>query len=271
MKPTVGAPLLFFSDLDGTLLDHESYSYEPALEALDLLRDNGIPLILASSKTAAEIEPLRSELGFDQCDAIVENGSGILTAGTPKELSNVTYLKLIDEIADAYPASQEKFRGFFEISVDELADLTGLSQQNAALAKQRRFSEPGIWSGTKDEFLDFTSALKDRGIVVQRGGRFTTLSYGGNKAICMKSIQDKHSRDHPNCFSIALGDAPNDIEMLLAADLGIIVANPSHGGIEELAEEKTGKILRTSQPGPIGWNEAVLKVLSNAGVGGKIG
>ncbi|MEM9278462.1 MAG: HAD-IIB family hydrolase, partial [Pseudomonadota bacterium] len=72
----VSNQLIFFTDLDGTLLDHETYSHEPAREALDAIRNNDIPLILASSKTAAEIEPLRNELGFDHCEAIVENGAG---------------------------------------------------------------------------------------------------------------------------------------------------------------------------------------------------
>ena len=40
-----------FSDLDGTLLDHDTYGYEPARPALALLGRKNIPLILCSSKT----------------------------------------------------------------------------------------------------------------------------------------------------------------------------------------------------------------------------
>ena len=71
------ARVIVFTDLDGTLLDHESYGYAPALPLLSRLRAAGIPLILASSKTAAEIAPLRADLGFADCPAIVENGAGI--------------------------------------------------------------------------------------------------------------------------------------------------------------------------------------------------
>ena len=53
---------VIFTDLDGTLLDHASYSYAPAEPALALLHKLEIPLILASSKTAFEIAPLREEL-----------------------------------------------------------------------------------------------------------------------------------------------------------------------------------------------------------------
>ena len=48
---------IFFSDLDGTLLDHENYDWSAAKPALSELKRQGLPLILASSKTAAEIAP----------------------------------------------------------------------------------------------------------------------------------------------------------------------------------------------------------------------
>ena len=70
--------LLVFSDLDGTLLDHVDYSFEAAQPALNALKGQGAKLILASSKTADEIEDLRSKMGFSHCPAIVENGGGIL-------------------------------------------------------------------------------------------------------------------------------------------------------------------------------------------------
>ncbi|MCG8099497.1 MAG: mannosyl-3-phosphoglycerate phosphatase, partial [Candidatus Thiodiazotropha taylori] len=34
---------LVFTDLDGTLLDHHSYDFSPALPALRLLKENQIP------------------------------------------------------------------------------------------------------------------------------------------------------------------------------------------------------------------------------------
>jgi predicted mannosyl-3-phosphoglycerate phosphatase (HAD superfamily) len=42
------------SDLDGSLLDHYSYSSEDAKPALDLLRQLDLPLILNTSKTLRE-------------------------------------------------------------------------------------------------------------------------------------------------------------------------------------------------------------------------
>ena len=56
--------MLVFTDLDGTLLDHNDYGYGPALPALTELKARDIPLVLASSKTAAEIAPLHHDLGL---------------------------------------------------------------------------------------------------------------------------------------------------------------------------------------------------------------
>ncbi len=50
--------IVVFTDLDGTLLDHDSYSYTAAEPALDFIRNNNIPLIFTTSKTAIEVEEL---------------------------------------------------------------------------------------------------------------------------------------------------------------------------------------------------------------------
>lgn len=71
-----GSSLLVFTDLDGTLLDHHTYSFEPALPALNALKEKNIPLIICTSKTRAEIEKWRLELRTDH-PFISENGGAI--------------------------------------------------------------------------------------------------------------------------------------------------------------------------------------------------
>lgn len=73
---TTTPKLIVFTDLDGTLLDRETYSFEQALPALEVIQQKGIPLILSSSKTRAEIEIYRRELGYDH-PFISENGGAI--------------------------------------------------------------------------------------------------------------------------------------------------------------------------------------------------
>ena len=69
-------PLLVVSDLDGTLLDHTTYAFDAARAALERLRDARVPLVLCTSKTRAEVEPIRAALR-NAHPFIVENGGGV--------------------------------------------------------------------------------------------------------------------------------------------------------------------------------------------------
>ncbi|RPJ04094.1 MAG: hypothetical protein EHM36_11275, partial [Deltaproteobacteria bacterium] len=57
--------LILFSDLDGTLLDRATYSFEGAEPALRSLKRSRIPLVLASSKTRPEVEFHRQRMELD--------------------------------------------------------------------------------------------------------------------------------------------------------------------------------------------------------------
>ncbi len=261
--------LIIFTDLDGTLLDHETYSYAPALEALDALRNRNVPLIIASSKTAAEIEPLRRELGFEHCEAIVENGSGMIFSENDQQIQSDTYHSLLEKISEIPSPYRDKFVGFSQWNAAEVSTRTGLTLEASGLAKKRQFSEPGIWQGNKEELEIFSELLAEQGIMLQQGGRFISLSFGGNKVAFMKELIEKHNEGISRRFSVALGDAPNDIAMLEAADLGIVIPNPAHHGMDRIPVG--GNIIRAIQSGPAGWNESVLDILNKAGSGGQIG
>lgn len=67
---------LCFTDLDGTLLNHDDYRYDAAIPTIQTLKKLGIPVIPTTSKTKAEVLELREALGLKD-PFIVENGSGI--------------------------------------------------------------------------------------------------------------------------------------------------------------------------------------------------
>lgn len=58
-RPLAPDRTLVFTDLDGTLLDHETYSFEAARTTLERLEKLSVPVVFNSSKTAAELLPLR--------------------------------------------------------------------------------------------------------------------------------------------------------------------------------------------------------------------
>ena len=68
--------VIIFTDLDGSLLDHENYSFTEAMPSLRRIKQSGIPLIITTSKTRMEVEHLQREIGIRE-PFIAENGGGI--------------------------------------------------------------------------------------------------------------------------------------------------------------------------------------------------
>lgn len=251
-------PLLVFTDLDGTLLSHEDYRWDAAQPALDRLGSIGAGVVLASSKTAAEISPLRQAMGLQDWPAIVENGAGVLEPRAEVAQDSSAYAQLRAKVIKIRANAGGSFRGFGDMDTSEISDLTGLSPLQARRARQRAFSEPGVWSGSATGQAGFLEQLQKQGISARQGGRFLTLSFGGTKADQMARITTRLAPRH----TIALGDAPNDVEMLEAADTGVIIANPHGTPLPLLEGEASGRIIRTTDAGPKGWNAALLAHLA---------
>ncbi len=249
--------LMVFTDLDGTLIDHTTYEWAPALPALNSLRDMSAGLVLASSKTAAEIGSLRQKIGAEDWPAIVENGAGLLPPGE-RNVGEAAQYASVRSALDSLPRDLRRlFCGFGDVTPAQVAQMTGLALEDAILAQERGFSEPGQWSGTSSQKDAFLAALAEHGVTAQQGGRFLTLSFGRNKVDQMRLITGTYRPRH----TIALGDAPNDIAMLENADIGIVIANPAHPPLPKLKTEAAGRIIRTTHAGPVGWNLAIRDAL----------
>lgn len=255
MRDTLG--LLVFTDLDGTLIDHDTYRWDAARPALEALAAARAGVVLASSKTASEIEALRGDLDLHDWPAIVENGAGLLPAGVAPPKSADEYAAIRAVLEGLPPALRRHFTGFGDLSPKALRQITGLSPEGAKLAKDRAYSEPGLWAGTASELARFQSLLQAESITMREGGRFLTLSFGRNKSDQMAALVQTYQ---PR-YTVALGDAPNDVEMLQAADFGVIVANPKRSPLPKFDGEAEGRIQRTAQAGPLGWNKAILDLL----------
>ena len=128
---------IFITDLDGTLLDHHTYDYSPAWPALHRLKKEHAPLILSTSKTAAEIIPFRLEI--DNHDPfIVENGGGIFIpegyfSSIELETREVGRFLVISH-APAYTQLQESLAQLAErhnVKVESFAEMTNATGRRA--------------------------------------------------------------------------------------------------------------------------------------------
>ena len=249
---------IVFTDLDGTLLDHHSYAFTAAIPALELLKAHAIPVILASSKTAAEIASLRDKMGLSAYPAIVENGAGVLPAQAhPQTILSQDYPKIRAALAAMPAPLRRHFTGFGDMSIPETATETGLPPADAALAKERVFSEPGTWHGDDAALSEFLAYLAGQGISARQGGRYLTLSFGKTKADHMAQIRAQYGAPPV----IALGDAPNDLEMLMAADYPVLIRNPKARPLPGLTDDQRARLLYSTRPGPQGWNEMVPPII----------
>ena len=253
------AKLIVFTDLDGTLLDHDSYSWDAARPALERMLSLSVPLVLASSKTAFELADLRRALGFEHCPAIVENGAGLLPAFEEPDQDAKQHAQILQTLAELPAELRAQYTGFSDWSVAQCAAQTGLPLEQAEQARNRQFSEPGLWAGTADQRQLFEDLLGKKGITARQGGRYLTLSFGATKADWMAHIVGAFD---PKPATMALGDAPNDVEMICAADHGVIIRNTHGAGIPTLEAEAAGAIVRTELAGPAGWNIEVLECLT---------
>jgi len=245
---------LIFTDLDGTLLDHETYSFDDAKEMLNYLKLNDIPLIIITSKTKHEILKLREKLELKQ-PFIVENGAGIFIPfeNDFKQINlGKTYLEVLD-FFNIYKKEYE-LKGFFDMSIQEVALLTDLSLSDAKLAKKRDFCEPFI---IKDESR--ITELKDlalkKGFDIVKGGRFYHLiSKGQDKAKALLELRKIYEKENNTKYkTIALGDGANDITMLQCADISVLIKKFDNTFIN--FEKKD--LIKTEGIGPKGWNEAL--------------
>ena len=249
--------LMIFSDLDGTLLDHETYDWSPAAPALAALAEMGAPVVLASSKTAPEIARLRAAMGLSHWPAIVENGAGLLPPERDDAPDCADHARLRAALETLPEALRASFEGFTDMDAARVAEVTGLPPEDAARARTRAFSEPGLWHGDDATRAAFIDALDAQGIAAVMGGRFLTLSHGADKADRLREL----AQAYEPAQTVALGDAPNDIGMLSAADHGVVIANPASPEIPALPGEDAGRVTRTVDTGPLGWNSAILSLL----------
>lgn len=239
-----------FTDLDGTLLDHDTYSCVAASEMIQYLQEREIPLIIVTSKTATEVQKLQQSLGL-HTPAIVENGAGIVD-GTHLEPLGKDYATI--RAAFERYAKEFDIKGFADMSAQEVAQHTALPLERAQDAKVRTFTEPFIMNDAHN--LPRLKTLADAdGLEIIRGGRFYHLiTRGQDKAAAIMQVKARLEALDGPYVSIALGDGANDITMLQASDNAFLI--PKSDG--SYLDCEIDGLIKAPYPGPRGWN-AVMK------------
>lgn len=271
------------TDLDASLLDAE-YSFAGAVEALDKIHAEGIPLVLNSSKTLEEMRIMVESEAWQWEQKPILIGENGATLGLPRrdsqtgswadyvDVSSVVgeYVCLYDSLSYqrivgiARSLRDEQgcaFRGFADLTVAELSALTGLDADGAARAKMRNATEPILWEDGASEWTAFEQALAALGIRAIRGGHFIHLMEAGyDKSIgvtTLRALLEKRFSEHDWCV-LAIGDSPNDEMMLEQADCALVIPNPKKGTLKLMRSDA----FLAEAPASVGWNASVLSILN---------
>ncbi|MEE9500853.1 MAG: HAD-IIB family hydrolase [Candidatus Aminicenantaceae bacterium] len=269
---------MIFTDLDGTLLDHLTYSFKPALPALKALKERSIPLVFCTSKTRAETEKIRRQTENTH-PFIVENGGAIFLPEdyfslesemtvefTKKDEKDAEYQiielgtpysrlrEALSQIQAQYPG---KIRGFGDLSVEEVAKLCEFSLDEALLAKHREYDEPFVLE--EESLLDnIQEAARLSNLQITKGGRFYHLMGANDKGQAALCLIEIYGQKFDALRSIALGDSLNDLPMLAAVDTPILLPKPD-GRYD--SSVKLHELIFSKDTGPTGWCDAVLKII----------
>ncbi len=277
--------VLIFTDLDGTLLDADNYSFEEALPALEEIRKRKIPLILCSSKTKAELELYQKKLKIDD-PFISENGGAIFILPgyfnmvslsnhrqTPDELKKKgKYLVL--ELGTPYRQIRRKFLevfdelnlkavGFGDLKAEEISSLLNLSKAEANLARRRDYDEPFYFLKKikKEKIKLAEKEFNKRGLSLTTGGKLFHLTGGNDKGKAVELLtQIYKSNWGSDLLTIGLGDSLNDLPLLESVDIAVLVRKK--GNYYERKILNKLKVHKASGIGPRGWNQAILDLIS---------
>ena len=267
--------LVIFTDLDGTLLDYHTYACERVRKTLDQVRAHDIPVIFCSAKTRAEQEVYRDKLKIDD-PFIVENGSAVFI---PRGYFSIEYdydrqIDQYDVIELGKPfshignillqASLELgivLKRYGNMTVQEVAKITGLKEDEALRAKAREYEET-IVTKLKPEMRNrLQQDIRKHGLALTDGARFCGVGYiNSNKGRTVEILADLFRRQFGSVTTVGLGDSHNDKSMLAAVDRPYLVQGPE----KRWEEMDVPGLNRINGVGPSGWSKAIEELLRSS-------
>jgi mannosyl-3-phosphoglycerate phosphatase len=263
---------LIFSDLDGTLLDHNTYSFGAAKTALKTIKLRNIPLIFSSSKTRPEIEMHRDHT--DNHDPFIsENGGGIYVPADygldsfkyDTDMNNykvivlgTKYNKLVEVLNSIRNETGIKLQSFSDMKISEISEYTGLDPELAKLSKMREFDEPFIVFGNNKDVEYIKEEIIRRGFNYTQGTIFHHIMGKNDKGKAINILIQIFKKKFLDLTTVGLGDSLNDLPMLEVVDIPILVQK-TYGGYDQRI--RLDNLIYADGIGPVGWNQSILKIL----------
>jgi mannosyl-3-phosphoglycerate phosphatase len=152
-----------------------------------------------------------------------------------------------------------RITGFHELSAKELSSLSGLTREEAALAKKREYDEPFVIGGGAEEIKAVQRKIKERGLYYVWGGKFHHILGKNDKGKAVKMLKGFYMKEFEKIVTVGIGDSFNDLPMLNVVDHPILLKGREALSPETLSQIKN--LTLAEGTGPQAWNEAILKIL----------
>jgi mannosyl-3-phosphoglycerate phosphatase len=276
---------LIFTALESALVDARTDSFAGAEEAVSELDRRKIPYVPLTSRTRAEIEPLRRKLGHNH-PFVTENGGGIFfpdgyfNLRIPGAVRVGRYLGIaqgkpyaevceaLDEIAEECAVG---VTGFHHMNVREIAENTGLRPREAELARDREFDEPFYFTSADDKAIArFVEAARARGFDTRCAETFWHLSSKCDPARAVRTLGGLfREAGHTKLQLVGIGATEADLTWLAAVNHAVLLPSPgqphaSPGPAAQAKGRAGGSVTVAESGGPSGWNATILNIIGES-------
>ncbi len=261
---------IFITDLDGTLLGHHDFDFELIKSDVTGLIDAGHSLVIASSKTKAEIQSFCNKLGRNVA-FIYENGAGVENFSRFSVNVPSPHLRLNQKAikTDALFTIWEQNIPFRlracchfvkDMNRGDQQACLGLQAEALDMALNRSYSLPFTFSGSISDSQKLEYFAAKIGLAVQKGGRVYNLSGCHDKADYLPDIRRWATKAKVAPVLVVLGDSGNDVKMLKQADISCVI--PSQIGNRLNLGNDISPTIIAPRAAPLGWLDAVMEALS---------
>lgn len=277
-------PLVVFSNLDAVLHDRDGRGHEAVRPAITLLTAARIPLVIASSRTRAEIEVLQEKLGIRH-PFIAENGGAVYVpvGYFPDVLPHATsrygyqvidggvpYRDVVSTLHRLAKQLNVGIESFSQMSVEEVGRAYDLSLLEARLAKLRDHTEPFRFTdATPKARKRLFHALQSAGFAFVDDGRFWHVRARTDLPGWMRTLRACYSSGH-RVSAAGLSDRVEDLPLLQEVDVPVVVQGAAGRSSAELYRALPQAVLTTAS-GAAGWIEGVTKLVQRIpGIGQRV-
>jgi mannosyl-3-phosphoglycerate phosphatase len=263
---------VIFTDIDGTLLESYLPDIKKAKKLVEKTLQNGIHLILCSSKTELEQNIIRSNIELYE-PFIVENGGATIIPAGYFNKGKIIHSKKFEKkyiIETGGPAYRIRsllkkirtkhdinFKGVSDLTITELSKITRLPQKYAKRMMKRKYSETIVQIDNND-IPKFANILEKVGLKMIPGGQYFDITLGNDKGTAVKILIDIFRKEYENnVIFFGIGDSKNDESMLSLMNLPILVQK-ANGSWQNL---QIGNLQKVKGIGPNGWEIALEIIL----------